>query len=196
MPVLFPATGGGSPLNWQIINGETSAGVSVLRVGEGIDAGAVLAEGAFPIGPDDTIADVHAHANQLFPTLVLDVLAGLDGGTLVERPQDPAEARYWHQRNEADGRIHWARLAASQVHDLVRAVAHPYPGAFTFLEGRKLRIFSTKHILETISGVPGRVSFIQELGPLVTCMNRAILLDQWEWADGGKGDLRHGVHFE
>ena len=186
---LLPQYRGGSPLNWQIINGETTAGVSVIRADRGIDTGPVLAEGMVAIGPDDTIGDLHDRANALFPGLVLEALAGLERGERG-RLQDEAEAVYWHQRNDDDGRIDWAGMTACQVHDLVRAVTRPYPGAFCWLEGHRLRIFRTSLPPLTVRGVPGRICHLQGLGPLVVCRDRALLVEDYAGAEGRA--LRHG----
>ncbi len=190
----LPAYRGGSPLNWQIINGEAEAGISVTRVEEGIDSGPVLAAASFPIGPDDTIAEAHEKANRLFPSLVIEVLDKMDAGTLEERPQNRDEARYWHQRNPDDGRIDWPTMSARQVHDLVRAVTHPYPGAFSDTPQGRVRIFKTSLPGLDILGVPGRVCWLHDTGPYVVCADRAVLLETYLFEDGAKERLGHGVH--
>jgi len=188
----LPRYRGGSPLNWQIINGETTAGVSVIRIDEGIDTGPVLAEATFEIGPKDTIADAHAQANRLFPELVLKVLDGLDGGTLTERPQDEDAARYWFQRKAEDGRIDWPHMTAKQVHDLVRAVTRPYPGAFTEWEGRRVHVFAVELANGAPTGAPGQV-YGSKGGPAVICREGAVMLSDFD-VDGDAGtDLPTGV---
>ena len=69
----LPGYRGGSPLNWQMINGELAAGISVIRIDEGIDTGPVLAETEIAIDLDDDIADLHRKANSQFPKLVVQV---------------------------------------------------------------------------------------------------------------------------
>ncbi len=195
----LPQYRGGSPLNWQIIQGEKNASVSVIRVDRGIDTGNVLAEANIDIAPDHNIGDVHDEANRLFPLLVNEVLYELDMGTLQEREQSEEHACYWHQRNDDDGRIFWHRFSAQQVHDLVRAVTHPYPGASCYLGGKKIRVFRTRIPQETIRGVPGRVCWWQGRGPYVICADRAILLEEYAIGKGNdnrEGCLRHGSHLD
>ena len=172
----LPEYRGGSPLNWQIINGETSVGISVIRVDEGIDTGAVLAEADIEVRPDDDIADLHAKANERFPELTVQVVSGLDTGGLEGRVQDAGAARYWHQRAQGDGEIDWTAMTASQVHDLVRGITRPYPGAFTRIGDDIVRIFRTELPETDICGVPGRVCWIGGRGPFVVCRDRAVLI--------------------
>lgn len=181
----LPQYRGGSPLNWQIINGEKTAGISIIRIDEGIDTGPVLAKAEFPIEATDTIADLHGKANRLFPELVLGVVRSMDDGTLTETPQDEAEAHYWRQRKPADGRIDWQGMTARQVHDLVRAVTRPYPGAFTEWDGKQVRVFGTELAENGFDGEPGCVSR-SEGGPAVACSEGAVLFTDFD-IDGDSG---------
>lgn len=181
----LPQYRGGSPLNWQIINGEKTAGLSVIRVDEGIDTGPVLAETEFAIGPDDTIGDLHEKANRLFPRLVVQVLKGLDDGTLVERPQDETKARYWRQRKPNDGRLHWQDLTAAQAYNLVRAITRPYPGAFTAWDGKKVRIYGARVTATPVSGAPGGVCALDGSAPVVLCAEGALVLTDYDVEGAG-----------
>ena len=189
----LPQYRGGSPLNWQIINGEKTAGISVIRIDEGIDTGPVLAEDEFPIDSTDTIAQIHEKANRRFPELVVQVLEGLDKGTLTETPQDEAQAHYWRQRKPADGRIDWREMTARQVHDLVRAVTRPYPGAFTEWDGKQVRVFATELAENGFDGEPGSVSRSAGGDIAVACSEGAVLFTDFD-IDGDAGaDLPAGA---
>lgn len=190
----LPQYRGGSPLNWQIINHEAKAGVSIIRVDEGIDTGGVLAEGSVAIGANDSIADVHDRVNALFPELVLEVIEGLDKGTLSSRTQDETEAAYWHQRHDQDGRVVWPLMSAQEIHDLVRAVTRPYPGAFGLWDQRRVRIYRTSLPARVLRGVPGRVFFVQGEGPFVVAADRALLLEEYEVEGEPSRRLPHGLH--
>lgn len=188
----LPQYRGGSPLNWQIIMGEAEAGLSVIRVGEGIDDGDVLAEAALPIGPETAISDLHEQANLTFPGLTLATLSRFDRGDFSGRQQQAAEACYWHQRCDDDGRIHWRDMTARQVHDLVRALSSPYPGAFSFKGKDKLRITSAAPSEFHLRGVPGRVCRIQNLGLFIICRDRAIAVKKYRFEAEPERRLRHG----
>jgi methionyl-tRNA formyltransferase len=189
---LLPRYRGGSPLNWQMINGETEAWCSVIRVDEGIDTGNVLAEAPVPILAEDTISELQDRTHQLFATLTADLVVRLENGDAVGRVQDERDACYWHQRNDADGRIRWSEQSAIEVHNLVRAITRPYKGAHTMIEGRQVRIYKTELPAMRIRGVPGRVCYLQGIGPYVVCREGVILVREFEIDGGGKFD--HGVH--
>jgi methionyl-tRNA formyltransferase len=190
----LPQYRGGSPLNWQIINGEKIAGISVIRVDQGIDTGPVLAEAEFPIGPDDTIRELHEKANKLFPGLVLQVLKGLDDGTLVERPQDETKARYWRQRKPNDGRLRWRDLTATQAYNLVRAITRPYPGAFTVLDGKMMRIFAARIADGSVSGSPGDICAFDGSAPVVSCAEGALALTDYDVEGIKSPTIQVGTH--
>jgi methionyl-tRNA formyltransferase len=184
----LPQYRGGSPLNWQIINGEAFACISVIRMDEGIDTGEVLGEAELEIGPSDTIATLHDRTNDAFGRLVLQVLDDMDAGDLKVRIQDEDAARYWHQRSDADGRIDWSAMTAKQVHDFVRALTTPYPGAWSTCGAAHVRILETELPTLRISGNPGRICHIQGEGPYVVCSDYAVLVrrQHFEGNDGNK----------
>lgn len=187
----LPAYRGGSPLQWQVINGETHAGMSVVRMDSGIDTGPVLAEAAIEIGGDATIADLQAATNERFAELVSQCVSGLAEGSLSERPQ-AGDAVYWHQRNQADGRVAFARLTAQQVHNLVRAITRPYPGAFAFLGKDLVRLWRVEIAPLALAGVAGRVVWLQGQGPYIVCRDGAVLARDFEIEGVEDGRLRTG----
>lgn len=189
----LPQYRGGSPLNWQLLNREPFATCSVLKVDEGIDTGDVLTSTDLAIGPDDTIADLHERANVAFPAMVLDVLARYERGDTAGEEQDERLAGYWHQRNDADGHINWARMTADEVHAFVRALTTPYPGAFGFVEETKVRILATAIPDLRVHGTPGRVCFVQRNGPFVVCADRAVLVADARFEGGRVNRLRTGM---
>jgi len=190
----LPEYRGGSPLNWQIIEGEPEIGISIVRTDEGIDNGDVLAETTFPLGINDDIQTVHAAANEEFPRLLVDVVEAMDRGDLVGRAQDETVARYWHQRNEEDGRIDWCKDGALRIHNLVRAITYPYPAAYCRWGDKRVRIFRAELASMTICGVPGRVIWLQGRGPYVVCADRAILLTEYSVEEVAAALLPNGVH--
>jgi len=189
----LPEYRGGSPLNWQLINGEPRAGISVIQADVGIDTGRVLAEKFIPIDSETTISDLHQKANALFPKVVLDALACIERGE-SGRPQLEHLARYWHQRSDADGKISFREMTASQADLMVRALTRPYLGAWCFYQNKVLRIFAVKIPSFVLRGVPGRVCFIQGTGPYVVCGDRAILLTDYEIENKKVENIRHGEY--
>ena len=153
-----PKYRGGSPLNWQLINGEVRAGLSILKMTPGIDDGPILSSTNFKIEDTDTILDLHIRANKLFPLLLLPLLSNLPESLRKSKVQSRIGARYWHQRNERDGQIDWINSNSQQVYNFVRAISKPYPGAFGVITGRReIRIWQVKIDENHVDGVPGRV---------------------------------------
>jgi len=141
---LLPRYRGRVPVNWAIIHGERETGATLHRMLEKPDAGGILAQQAVPILPDDTAADVF-HKVTLAAEMALDsVLPELLAGRALERPQDLATGSYFGGRKAEDGRIDWTRPAA-EVHNLIRAVAPPYPGAFSDTIRGRLHFLRSLH---------------------------------------------------
>lgn len=158
-----PKYRGGSPLNWQLINGEVRAGLSILKMTPGIDDGPILSSTNFKIAHADTILDLHIKANKLFPLLLLPLLSNLPKSLRKSKVQSRIGARYWHQRNERDGQIDWINSNSQQVYNFVRAISKPYPGAFGVIAGRReIRIWQVKIDENHVDGVPGRVVKLQD----------------------------------
>lgn len=170
----IPDYRGASVVNWQIIRGEREGGVAILQVDEGIDTGPILAEERYPILPTDTFKEVSEKTLEIFPRLLVDVLRGLEAGTLTPRPQPPGGA-YWHKRRPEDGKVRWEFQTAAEVHNLVRALAKPCPGAFSFLDGRKVTLWRTALLEETFSGIPGRLVRRFRDGFIVIANDRGLL---------------------
>lgn len=192
----LPQYRGGSPLNWQMINGEIEAGISVIEVDEGIDTGAILSEARLPIGATDTIATMHEHANKKFPELVLNVLTSLENNSLVPRKQDEAKACYWHQRQDADGYLRLDRLNVEEVDRFIRALTRPYPGAFGFVDGKKVRLLKASRTNMRMQGTLGRICFIQKQGPYLVCRDGALLLEEYLFEGDVDRRLRHGDYIQ
>lgn len=185
-----PKYRGGSPLNWQLINGERKAGVSLLRMTSGIDDGPVVASEEFPIGPSDSIATLHEHAIQAFQRMVIRIV---QKPSLVElaTPQPTIGAQYWHQRSDADGQIlpllHSAEFGAR----MVRALEHPYPGAWIRRGDSVLRIRIADIPRVAFRGTPGRVVVVPGLKPVLIMREGAIELRDVHAANG-PATLRNG----
>jgi methionyl-tRNA formyltransferase len=153
-----PKYRGGSPLNWQLINGEGRVGLSILKMTTGIDDGPILGSTNFKIASTDTILDLHIRANKIFPLLLLPLLSNIPKSLRNSKVQSRTGVKYWHQRNERDGQIDWINSNSQQVYNFVRAISKPYPGAFGVItEKREIRIWQVKIDKYHVSGVPGRL---------------------------------------
>jgi methionyl-tRNA formyltransferase len=173
----LPEYRGASTLNWMIIEGETEGGIAILFADDGIDTGKIVLQERFPITVDETIVDIIDKTDRLFPELLVTALDRIETGSLDPTPQSPDRGCYYHSRRPQHGEIHWRERTAKEVHDLVRALAGPYPSAFTHLDGDRLEIEETSLLEETVRGVPGRVCLRRDEGVVVVARDRGVRID-------------------
>ncbi len=136
---LLPKYRGRVPVNWAIVQGETQTGATLHEMTAKPDAGAIVAQTAVPILPDDTAAQVFDKVTVAAEQTLWNSLPALLSGTAPRLPNILANGSYFGARKPEDGRIDW-RQPAQTVYNLIRAVAPPYPGAFTEIHGKRLVI--------------------------------------------------------
>jgi methionyl-tRNA formyltransferase len=126
---LLPKFRGRAPLNWAIVKGERETGVTLHEMVEKPDAGRIADMQAVPIGPDDNAVEVFHRMTDAAEAVLERSLPALLNGTVQWKPNDFSRGSYFGRRRPEDGRIDWSK-SAREIHDLVRAVAPPFPGAF------------------------------------------------------------------
>jgi len=149
---LLPKYRGRAPVNWAILHGETETGATLHEMVAKPDAGRIVDQEAVPILPDELAAEVFCKITAAAEKVVRRGVPKLMAGSAPLRAQDLSQGSYFGGRRPEDGRIDWS-APAKRVHDLVRAVAPPYPGAFTEIAGRRLRVLRTRRRPEA-SGTP------------------------------------------
>ncbi|BCJ64719.1 methionyl-tRNA formyltransferase [Polymorphospora rubra] len=157
---LLPAYAGFSPLIWALINGEPEVGVTAHIMDDELDAGDIVLQRAVPVGPTDTTTDLFHRTLALFGPITLDGLALIASGRTDWARQDRAKASFFHKRSVEDSRIDWT-WPAEDLERLVRALSDPYPNAFTYHRGERIRILSAGVSEGRYGGTPGRI-FIRE----------------------------------
>jgi len=187
----LPKYRGGSPLNWQLINGEPIAGVSVLEMTCGLDDGRVVGSDEIPIGEFDTIADLHELAESRFVVLISQILDNLPSALANALPQSEADACYWHQRSDADGRIRVWQQSAVEVERMVRALTSPYPGAWGERGGATIRLLEVRIPRRKYGGTPGRVLKFKGENPILILREGSLELIKWNLPPGVK-ELANG----
>jgi methionyl-tRNA formyltransferase len=139
---LLPQYRGRAPINWAVLHGARETGATLHEMTSKPDAGRIVDQQAVPILPNDTAQEVFDKVT-VAAELVLDrALPALLSGTAILREQDLRAGHYYGRRRPEDGRIDWHQSAA-QIHNLVRAVAPPYPGAFSDTSRGRLRVLRT-----------------------------------------------------
>jgi methionyl-tRNA formyltransferase len=178
---LLPGYRGFAPTVWAIANGEKRTGATLCRMEEAVDSGEIIDQAVVPIGPEETIAEVLPRVTATYLEILARTLPQLLAGSAAGQAQDESQATYCCARRPEDNEIDWL-AGTDRIHDLIRAVTHPYPGAYTELDGRRLRVWSARRIAGApryVGGVPGRIVAKRPgEGSVVLTANGALLLER------------------
>ena len=202
---LLPRYRGRCPINWALIHGERETGVTLHYMAARPDTGDIVAQRAVAIADEDTALSLNQKLADAARMLLRETFPRLLDGTAPRTPQDASLATTFGGRRPEDGRLYWYRTAR-QLHDLVRAVTHPYPGAFTTWRGRRLFVWRAQALAERGTGDPGSVAaFADDDSPMVTTGDGVLVLRHVQLAGDApeRGDefvrrvgLRLGEGFE
>jgi methionyl-tRNA formyltransferase len=165
-PTLLPEGRGRAPIPWAIIKGLSRTGVTLFKLDPGVDSGDIVLQTTLPITADETATTLYVRVKQAHRALIRSVWPQLLAGHIESYPQDESAASYWPQRKPEDGRITSA-MTVGEVDRLVRAVTHPYPGAFVERDGLVIRIWA---------GVP---YLPQSKSLLIECADGTYWATQW-----------------
>jgi methionyl-tRNA formyltransferase len=139
---LLPKYRGAAPIQWAVANGETTTGVTTMQMDSGLDTGDLLLQKSIPILPEDTAASLHDRLADLGAELLVETLRQMESSSLLRIKQDSSLASTAPLLKKEDGRLNW-HWAAHQIHNHVRGF-NPWPGTFTTLRGKMLKILKTK----------------------------------------------------
>jgi len=154
---LLPKYRGRAPVNWMIVNGEPEAGVTLHCMVARADAGDIVGQRSVAICDEDTALTLYRKLVPLGVELINEFHPLIAAGCAPRRPQNIPQGSYFGRRRPEDGLIHW-NWPARRIFNLVRAVTHPYPGAFVNVDGRKLFIWKARIATESgMRGVPGTI---------------------------------------
>ncbi len=159
---LLPKYRGRVPTNWAIINGETETGVTLHHMTPGIDNGDIVAQQVVSISSDDTAQTLVNKQVDAARGMLDSCLPAIKDGSATRTPQNHKEATYFSGRKAEDGAIDWSQ-SATAIHNLVRAVSRPYPGAFTFAGQRKLLIWEVEVIQQQAEAKAGTILSVNPL---------------------------------
>jgi methionyl-tRNA formyltransferase len=170
---LLPKYRGRAPVNWAILHGERETGATLHYMVERADAGDIVDSQAVPILIDDDAREVLAKVTVAAEVVLARSLPALLAGTAPRRPQPALPSAYFGRRRPEDGRIDWSH-AARDIHNLVRAVAPPFPGACAEVAGERWEIHRTR--LTDRPAPPGGVQlFAADGGCYIACGDGAVL---------------------
>jgi methionyl-tRNA formyltransferase len=164
---LLPKYRGAAPIQWAIADGETETGVSTMRIDAGLDTGDILLQERVPISSEQTALELASILAEVGAKLMLRTLDGLEAGTLQARAQEHALATLAPILHREDGHVDFSRTA-NQIYDRWRGF-QPWPGAFSFLQGKKLVFHSVKIAADvSCEGLPGTLKRAENRS-LVAC---------------------------
>lgn len=185
---LLPEYRGFAPLNWSIINGETETGVSLFYLNPLMDGGDIVGQKQIPIGPDETGAEIYSTVCSATVDLVIECWPRLAEGTAPRLKQDYNSGSFTCSRTPTDGMIDWS-CSTRQIYNLIRALAHPYPGAFTFFRGDRVTIrkaLSLEAAPLYRGRIPGRIVRVEKVDGFVDVLTGDGILRIFEVEQRGK----------
>ena len=174
----LPRYRGNAAPNWAMIAGETSVVLTLHEMADELDAGPVLLKRSLPLTDETYIADVYAFLEEATPAMFVEVLNGLEAGTLRATPQDPAlRPLRAYPRSPNDSAIDWSKSAV-EIARLVRASAEPFAGAFTYHQLEKLIVWRARPVAVDfdILGMPGQVAYRTSEGHVAIVTGDGLLL--------------------
>jgi methionyl-tRNA formyltransferase len=162
---LLPRYRGAAPIQWAIINGESVAGVSIMQMDEGLDTGDVILTGSTPVAADDTTASLAARLAPLGGRLLIEALDQLQAGEALIQPQDDSLATMAPPLTKEQGLIDWYEPALA-ISCRIRGL-DPWPTAYTFLNGKRLRLFKPEIVSHPDTMEPGSICTADKNGLMI-----------------------------
>ena len=155
---LLPEYRGRAPVNWAIINGEKQTGITMFYCQPEADTGDIIAQKSFPININDNCGSVYNKSAKAACQLLHKYLPVIKKGKVIRKKNFSKRYRFWPKRRPEDGRINW-NLSALELHNWIRALTHPYPGAFTYYGGKKYFIWGSRLSRNRLKcvGKPGEI---------------------------------------
>jgi methionyl-tRNA formyltransferase len=171
---LLPRYRGAAPIQWAVANGDAETGITLMQMDEGLDTGDVLLQRVLPIGPADTADSLSPRLAALGGAALVEALAGLAAGTIVPVKQDASEATLAPILSREDGKVDWSRPAAA-IAARLRGFT-PWPGAWTTLDGKTLKLLDVEPIDLPATAAPGQGARQAGRGLVVACGGGTSLL--------------------
>jgi methionyl-tRNA formyltransferase len=152
---LLPKYRGAGPIQWALINGETTTGITTMLMDEGMDTGAMLLQESLLIHPEDTAGTLSSRLAEVGGRLLIETLAQWRAGSLTPRPQDHSRATLAPLLKKEDGLIDWT-MPATSIANRIRGLT-PWPGAYSFLNADRWTLCRATALADPTSGGPGEI---------------------------------------
>lgn len=173
---LLPLHRGAAPIQWSVIKGDKEVGVTIIRMDEGMDTGDILLKASIPSAPDETAGTLFDKLAQLGNDTLLKAIQGLKDGSIASKPQDHSMATEAPMLKKTDGLIEWSK-SAGELESLIRGL-DPWPSAFCFLNGKRLRLFRPEVVYKDNDAQPGSLLRADKRGLLIACGKDTLLIKE------------------
>lgn len=173
-PSLLPEYRGAAPINWAIIRGETTTGVTIMLMDEGMDSGDILLQQQTAIRATETYGELHDRLAIQGAHLLIEAIDLMSAGTALRQPQNTSRVTFAPRLKKETGRICWQSPAGNIV-NLIRGLS-PAPAAYTFLGGQALKIFSAGYEIGHPDNAPGTLGAVTDRGLTVTAAGGYVFL--------------------
>lgn len=173
---LLPRHRGAAPIQWSVIKGDKEVGVTVIRMDEGMDTGDTLLKASILTDPDETAATLFNKLANLGTETLLKAIKGLKDGTIAPTPQDHSMATEAPMLKKTDGLVDWSK-SSGELESLIRGL-DPWPSAFCFLNGKRLRLFRPEVVYKETDAQPGTLIRTDKRGLLIACGKDALLIKE------------------
>jgi methionyl-tRNA formyltransferase len=175
-PAALPNNRGRHPIIWALVLGLDRTASSFFEMAPGADEGPIVDQVPITIDPEDDAGSLYRKILSVVPQQIERIVRGLAQGTLVRRPQPPDEGNSWRKRSAEDGRIDW-RMSAESVHNLVRGLTRPYPGAHFEFAGGAVKVWRTEVVRDApLFHEPGKVLAVDGRVVEVKCGSGSVRL--------------------
>jgi len=181
-PTELPKYRGRAPIPWTILKNLKESALTFFYIQKGVDDGDILDQQYFEINEYDDATTLYNKITDLGKKMIIKNLKLIQTNASKRIKQDESKfIEYWKKRTPEDGLIDWT-MSSIEIHRLIRATTHPYPGAFTFFNNKKLIIFKARNIDNKISS-PGKILFINSDGVHVGTNDGTIILESIQYDD-------------
>lgn len=171
---LLPAYRGAAPIQWAVINGDEQTGITIIQMDEGMDTGNILLTASLSMADDETAGSLFPKLAALGGATILEALALLKEGRLTATVQDHVHATMAPMLKKEDGRIDWQK-SAREIHCLIRGL-DPWPSAYCFLHGKRLKLFCPEVLHQTSNSEPGTLLSADKRGLLIATGRDCLLV--------------------
>ena len=176
---LLPKYRGAAPIQWAVIDGEEKSGVTIMQMDAGLDTGDILLQEEIPLASDETGESLYEKMAQLGGEILVKALPMIEAGTLTPVKQDNEAASYASMLKKEMGNIDWI-MPAEKIERLVRGL-NSWPGAYTFMNGKMLKIWGSSVTDRGAQGEPGTVAGTDKKAIFVNCGEGVLALTEVQY---------------